>query len=112
MSGSPRSGPPVSGGPVSPGVGGTRIMPGGALPPLAGVGAGGTGGHAAPGAAGVPPPPPRGDTATFLGGTGGYQPAPPPPSTRSRGGPNKPVLGGVPALVLPGPGRLGGTYPS
>src|SRR4051812_17050002 len=77
----PVSGPPVSGGPMSgvlgtpvsggaptSGAGGTRIMPGGAVPPPPGVAAGG--GHAARGAAGVPPPPSN-ETAYFPGDAGG-----------------------------------------
>jgi serine/threonine-protein kinase len=103
------SGPPVSGGPVSPGAGGTRIMPGGAVPPLAGVGSPGMPGHQARGAAGVPPPPPSGDTATYIGGTGGYQP--PPPSPRpSGGGRNNLVLVGIAAVVLLVLIGVGGIY--
>ncbi|GAA2626852.1 hypothetical protein GCM10010399_68060 [Dactylosporangium fulvum] len=113
-SGSPMSGPPISGGPVSPGAGGTRVMPGAAVPPLAGAGAAAVGGHAARGAAGVPPPPPSGDTATFLGGTGGYQPPPPPPgpgsSGRSGGNRNNLVLVGIAAIVLLVLVGIGGIY--
>ncbi|GAA0732074.1 serine/threonine protein kinase [Dactylosporangium roseum] len=111
-SGSPMSGPPVSGSPVSPGAGGTRVMPGAAIPPLAGAGMAAAGGHAARGAAGVPPPPPSGDTATFLGGTGGYRPPPPPPGSGSRSGGNRNnlVIVGIAAIVLLVLIGVGGIY--
>lgn len=114
----PVSGPPISGGPMSGvlgspvsggaptsgvGAGGTRIMPGGAVPPPPGVAAGG---HAARGAAGVPPPPSN-ETAYFAGETGGYQPAPggysPPTPSGSRPGGNRNmlvVLGAAAAVLL------------
>ncbi|WP_432844358.1 serine/threonine-protein kinase [Dactylosporangium sp. CA-092794] len=128
----PISGPPISGGPVSPGygpgpisgapmsgpptsgAGGTRIMPG-AMPAGSGAAAG-LGGHQARGAAGVPPPPSRGDTATFLGSTGGYQP-PPPSGGGSGSGPGRPgkrnnnlMIIGVAAIVLLVLIGVGGIY--
>ncbi|MEV4507739.1 serine/threonine-protein kinase [Dactylosporangium sp. NPDC049525] len=97
MSGIPMSGSPVSGGaPTSPGAGGTRIMPGGAVPPPPGAAAGG---HAARGAAGVPPPPSN-ETAYFPGDAGGYQPTggyQSPPNKRQ--GNNRGLLVGVGAAA-------------
>ncbi|MFF5231249.1 serine/threonine-protein kinase [Dactylosporangium sp. NPDC000521] len=112
----PVSGPPVSGGPMSgafgtpvsggaptSGAGGTRIMPGAAVPPPPGLAAV-AGGHAARGAAGVPPPPSN-ETAYFPGDagnyppTGGYQPTPP-SNNRPGGNRNTMVLLGVAAAVL------------
>ena len=113
MSGMPMSGPPTN----VPGGGGTRIMPGGALPPLAGASAAGMPGHQARGAAGVPPPPPSGDTATFIGATGGYpggpggyQPPPPGPRTSGSGNRNNLVMVGIGAIVLLVLLGIGGIY--
>jgi len=111
----PVSGPPVAGGPMSgvlgspvsggaptSGAGGTRIMPGGAVPPPPGVAAAG---HAARGAAGVPPPPSN-ETAYFPGDAGGYQPTggyqpPSTPRNNQRGGNrNMMVVLGAAAAVL------------
>jgi serine/threonine-protein kinase len=95
VSGGPMSGQlgsPISGAPMSPGVGagGTRIMPGGAVPPPPGATAAG---HAARGAAGVPPPPSNEPP------TGGYSP-PAPSNNRSGGNRNMLVVLGAAAAVL------------